>query len=325
MVGRQADVLLSEPEIAAHVQHQRAGDRIGLGGERRIALEARNFAHGNRDRQIDAARLDRRHARRRILDHVDDDPFHRGLRSPVRIVPLQHDAAVHLILGEFERAGADRRRAEARRADLRHVGLGHDIIGEKREPWRRGRHRRVEMHDGLGRRQDFDVGQMTPDGADVDLFARPDALDVGIAEVLGGHLRAVVERHVVAKLERQRKRVVGHFPSRDELRREAQIGRLIERLIEHELIDRLRVGYRPFHGVPGRDVHRPADREFVLSGRERPFCARQEIETGHSDPERLKQNSAIQLVRHDELPHVARWASPATASGGLISLVPRPD
>jgi hypothetical protein len=106
------------------------------------------------------------------------------------------------------------------------------------------------MHDGFRRRRHVDVGGKTPDLCHVDLVPRLDPVEERIFEILRGHFRAVVEFDVVAEVERQAQAVRRQVPGGDQLRNQLEVRRLIERLVEHQLVDRLRVGNGALLGVP---------------------------------------------------------------------------
>ena len=181
------------------------------------------------------------------------------LRAPIAVVALQHDARIQFVFGELVGPGADRIFQEIIEAARFDIFLRHHVAAEERHPLRRGRRRRIEFHGRLGGRFDDDVVDLLPGIRGVEFQAGFDALEERVAEILRGHLVAVVEGDVVAQLDRHAQAVRRQAPALDQMRNQFQLRILVERLIEHRLEDRLRVGRKTLIGIPGRHVVRPAD------------------------------------------------------------------
>ena len=253
-----------EAQVVAHLQEDDPRDRVELGRKFRFALQTDRLAHRQVDREIHLAGLHRRHARRWVLDDLHGDATDRRLRSPVVVVALQHDAPVHFPFHQPIRAGADRLLREGLRTDLFDVAFGHHIAAEERQPHRRGRRGRAEMHHRLGGRQNLDVLHLAPGIGDIEARRGLDAVEEGEPEVIRRHLVAVVELHVVAQFHRHGQAVRRQLPARDQMRDQLEARVLVERLVEHRLEQRLRIGRETLVGVPTRHVTRPGDRHRII-------------------------------------------------------------
>ena len=260
-MGGEPHVLVGEAEVVTALQQDVARDRVELARQAGDLAEPCRLAHRHVDDEIGLARLDRGDARRRILDDLIDHPLDLRLGAPVLVEALEHDARIELVFDHAIGARADRLLAEFVDADLLHVVLRHDIAAEEGEPLRRGRHRMTERDLAVVGRGDFDVLDLAPGAADVELeigvFAHP--LIEGVAEVLGGQLVAVLPEHVVAQFDVHAQAVGRRRPLLDDVRLEREIGVLIERLIVDRLEDGLGVRGEALVRVPGRHVAGPAD------------------------------------------------------------------
>jgi len=118
-------------QIAASLYDDDPLDRIKLGFEVRVLLEAFSLAHRHVESQVNLSRLDGSDTRRWVLDDLERDVLHFRFRAPIGLVPLQYDAAVELVVNQFVRAGADRRLCEPILADLLEIILRHDIAAKK--------------------------------------------------------------------------------------------------------------------------------------------------------------------------------------------------
>ena len=318
-MGGETHILVGEGEIGAHLDQDHAGDRIELGGEPRLLLEPLGFAHRHIDGEIGLAGLNRGDARGGVLDDLDGDARDLRLRAPIAVVALQHDARVQFVFGELVRPGADgffQKIIEAARLD---IFLRHHVAAEERHPLRRGRRRRVEFHGRLGGRFDDDVVDLPPGIRGVEFQAGFDALEERVAKILRRHLVAVVEGDVVAQLDRHAQGVRRQAPALDQMRNEFQLRVLIERLIEHRLEDRLRVGREALIGIPGRHVVRPADRRRVGAGGD--GARKRRRYTGCGPRGQLQERPTLQLERHGVLlkrPDAAASAAMGPADNGSL-------
>ena len=254
-----------------------------------------------------------------VLDDLDGDPRDFRLRPPIAVVALQHDARVQFVFGELVRPGADRFFQEVIEAARLDIFLRHHIAAEERHPLRRGRRRRIEFHGRLGRRFDDDVVDLLPGIRGVELQAGFDALEEGVAEILRGHLVAVVEGDVVAQLDRHAQGVRRQGPALDQMRNQFQLRVLVERLIEHRLEDRLRVRRKTLIGVPGRHVVRPADGRRVGAGG--AGASKWRGHAGRGPRGQLQERPTLQLERHDvllERPDAAACAATGPAGNGAF-------
>ena len=300
VMGGKPHVLVGKAEIAAGLNDDDALDRVELGLEIRILHEALGFAHRHVQGEIDLAGLDRGDARRRILDDLECDALHLRLRAPIGLVALKHDAAVELIIDQFVRAGADRRLDETVFADFFHVVLRHYKAAQECKPDRRSGKRQLEMHHRLGRRRHVNVGHEAPDVGDVDLVPSLHPVEERILEIRRGHFRTVVECYVIAEIEREGETVRREVPGLDQFRNELQVGRLIERLVEHQFVDRLGVWNGPLLRVPRRNVARPADRDLVHIGSKHSCGAQERRSPDSSNAKRLTQG-ATRYFNHGSL------------------------
>ena len=258
-------VVVGKAEVIATLQQDHPSDRVEFGGQRGFLRQAIDLAHRYVDGEIDLTRLDRRDARRRILDDFEDHPADFWLRSPIGVVALEHDAGIELVFDELVGAGANRLLNEAINARSFHVFLWYNKAAEKGEPHRRGRRRLLEFHDRAGRRRDLDIDDPAPGIRGVDLVTGLDALEERVAEIVRRQLVAILERHVVAQIDRHGQRVGREFPLGGEVGHERELRVLINGLVEHELEDRLRVGLEALVRIPGRHIARPAERDRVAS------------------------------------------------------------
>ena len=97
-----------------------------------------------------------------------------------------------------------------------------------------------------------------------------DALEEGAAEVRPAVILSPSWNVTSSRnSSRQAQAILGQLPFGDQLGDELELRVLIERLVEHQLEQRLRVRRETLVGVPARDVARPADGDGVGVGGER--------------------------------------------------------
>ena len=98
----------------------------------------------------------------------------------------------------------------------------------------------------------------------------------------------------------KRERVRRELPGLDQFGDQLQVRRLIERLVEHQFVDRLCVGNGALLRVPGRHIARPADRDFFHVGGEHGGGAQERRRSGDANAEGLAQGPA-RNVNHRNL------------------------
>jgi hypothetical protein len=111
-----------------------------------------------------------------------------------------------------------------------------------------------------------------------------------------------VEYDVVAQLDCEAQAVGRQFPFRDQLGDQIELGVLIQRLVEHQLEDRLRVRREPLIGIPGRHVARPADGQRIGGLRQGETAVGECRGADDAKAKHLQQCPAFDLDRHRGLP-----------------------
>ena len=209
--------------------------------------------------------------RRRIGDELEHHGLEGRRGAPVVGVRLETDEGAALELVYHVGAGAHRLLLEAFLADLLVVMRRQDISGEERHPFEQVRRVLLDVAGddvALG----LQVGDRRP-------YERHRVAGLGVRDasevpddVLGRNRLAVLPSGALAHLHADFGLVVGPAPFRQQAGPEAQIGILVDILVEHAFVDRheLRVDRgQAGRRVPGRQRHVIGDGQRVADRRRR--------------------------------------------------------
>ena len=273
-VGHRLDIVEED--------HGDVGDRRRDAFQAVLRAQPVVFLERDVEGEVGAAALDFGDARRRIGDELEHDGLEGRRVAPIVRIGLQAHEGAALELVHHVGAGAHRLLLEARLADLLVVVRRQDVGGEERHPFEQVRRILLDVAGddvALG----LQVGDRGPDEGDGVAGLRVgDALQVP-DDVLRRDRRAVRPFGALAHLHADFRLVLVPAPSGQQAGPEAQVGILVDILVEHAFVDRheLRVDRGQAGGrVPGRQRDVIGDGERVADGGRRGMVEQQRAEAG---------------------------------------------
>ena len=234
-------------------------------------------------RQVRPAALDLGDARGRIGHELEHHGLEGRRAAPVAGVRLQAHEGAALELLHHVRTGAHRLLLEAFPPDLLVVVGRQDVGGQERHPLEQIGHVLPDVAGddvAIG----LQIGDRRPDeGHRVPGLRIGDALQVP-DDVLGRHRLAVLPGGAFAHHHADAGLVVaGPAPLGQQARPEAQVGVLVDVLVEHALVDGHELGVdrgQAGRRVPGRQRHVVGDGQRVADGGGRRAVEQQPAEAG---------------------------------------------